>query len=62
MQVHRKTIAKAIAVVFVFDLVVMGASAWFAYDQAPPISERIVGPDGDVVATDEQIRDGKRAF
>ena len=51
-----------IAVVFVFNLVVMGAGAWFAYQEAPPIPDQVVGPDGETVVTDEQIRDGKRTF
>ncbi|MFA1611818.1 nitric-oxide reductase large subunit [Halobellus rubicundus] len=62
MKLRRKTIAKAIVVVFVFNLVVMGAGAWFAYQEAPPIPEEVVGPDGEVVATDEQVREGKRVF
>ena len=37
IQVRRKTIAKLIAVVFVFNLVVMGTDAWFAYEEAAPI-------------------------
>src|SRR6056297_3499385 len=62
MQVRRKTIAKLIAVVFVFNLVVMGTGAWLAYEEAPPIPEQVVGPDGDVVVTGQEIRDGKRTF
>ncbi|MDH5020786.1 nitric-oxide reductase large subunit [Halobacterium rubrum] len=62
MQLERSTIAKVIAVAFVFNLVVMGGGAWFAYQEAPPIPEQVVGPDGETVVTDEQIRDGKRAF
>ena len=62
MQLTRKTIAKVIAVAFVFNLVVMGAGAWFAYQEAPPIPERIVGPDGETVVTDQQIQDGKAQF
>ncbi|SDX91629.1 nitric-oxide reductase large subunit [Halobellus clavatus] len=62
MEVRRKTIATAIVVVFVFNLIVMGAGAWFAYQEAPPIPEQVTGPDGDVVVTDEQIREGKRVF
>jgi len=62
MQLTRGTIAKVIAVAFVFNLVVMGGGAWFAYQEAPPIPEQVVGPDGDTVVTGEQIRDGKRAF
>ncbi|WP_144905537.1 nitric-oxide reductase large subunit [Halobellus captivus] len=62
MQIRRKTIAKVIAVVFIFNLVVMGTGAWFAYQEAPPIPEEVVGPDGDVVVTGQEIRDGKRTF
>ncbi|WP_136688063.1 nitric-oxide reductase large subunit [Halorhabdus amylolytica] len=62
MQLTRKTIAKVIAVAFVFNLVVMGAGAWLAYQEAPPIPEQIVGPDGETVVTDQQIQDGKAQF
>ena len=31
MALQRTTIATVLAVVFVFNLVVMGAGAWFAY-------------------------------
>jgi nitric oxide reductase subunit B len=62
MKLERRTIAKFIAAAFVLNLVVMGAGAWFAYQEAPPIPERIEGPGGETVATDAQIRDGKRAF
>ncbi|MFC7078708.1 nitric-oxide reductase large subunit [Haloarcula halophila] len=62
MEVQRKTIAKFIAAAFVLNLVVMGAGAWFAYQEAPPIPDEITGPDGATVVTDEQIRDGKKAF
>src|SRR6056297_3254352 len=62
MEIRRKTIAKVIAAAFVFNLVVMGAGAWFAYQEAPPIPDRIAGPDGQTVATGADIRDGKRAF
>ena len=62
MQARRKTIAKLIAVVFVFNLVVMGTGAWLAYEEAPPIPEQVVGPDGDVFVTGQEIRDGKRTF
>ncbi|NHN42773.1 cytochrome B [Halorubellus sp. JP-L1] len=62
MELTRKTIAKFIAAAFLLNLVVMGAGAWFAYQEAPPIPERVEGPDGETVVTDVQIRDGKRAF
>ncbi|WP_302081799.1 nitric-oxide reductase large subunit [Salinibaculum rarum] len=62
MQVQRVTIAKIIAAVFVANLVVMGAGAWLAYQEAPPIPEEIEGPDGQTVLTGEEIRDGKKTF
>src|SRR6056297_2474041 len=62
MKLQRKTIAKVIAAAFVFNLVVMGAGAWFAYQEAPPIPDRIVGPDGQAIVTGEDIRDGKKTF
>ncbi|AFK19877.1 cytochrome B [Haloferax mediterranei ATCC 33500] len=62
MELKRKTIAKVIAVVFIFNLVVMGAGAWFAYQEAPPIPEKVVGPDGEVIVNGEEIRDGKKVF
>jgi len=62
MELKRKTIAKVLVVAFVFNLVVMGAGAWIAYQEAPPIPDRVVGPDGETVVTDEQIRDGKKSF
>ncbi|WP_018258764.1 nitric-oxide reductase large subunit [Halomicrobium katesii] len=62
MQVQRATIAKIIAVVFVFNLIVMGGGAWLAYQSAPPIPDEVVGPDGDTIVTGQEIRDGKKAF
>ena len=62
MEVQRKTIAKFIAAAFVINLVVMGAGAWFAYQEAPPIPEEITGPEGQTVVTGEQIREGKKTF
>ncbi|WP_415383238.1 nitric-oxide reductase large subunit [Halosimplex sp. TS25] len=62
MKVKRATIAKVLAAVFVFNLVVMAGGAWLAYQEAPPIPEEVVGPDGETVMTDEDIREGKKAF
>jgi len=62
MKVKRATIAKVLAAVFVFNLVVMAGGAWLAYQEAPPIPERVVGPDGETVMTGEDIREGKMAF
>ncbi|MXR52454.1 cytochrome B [Halovenus sp. WSH3] len=62
MKLRRKRIAQVIAVVFVFNLIVMGGGAWFAYQESPPIPDRAVGPDGETVMTGEDIRDGKEQF
>lgn len=35
MRVTRRTLAKALLVAFVFNLIVMGAGAYFAYQQSP---------------------------
>ena len=60
MQIQRHTITKVVTVVFVFNLVLMGTGTWFAYQESPPIPEKVVGPGGDVIATDEQIRTFQR--
>ncbi|WP_135365986.1 nitric-oxide reductase large subunit [Halosimplex halophilum] len=62
MEVKRATIAKILAAVFVFNLVVMAGGAWLAYQEAPPIPEEVVGPDGETVMTGTDIREGKKAF
>ncbi|WP_436928643.1 nitric-oxide reductase large subunit [Halosimplex halobium] len=62
MKVRRATIAKILAAVFVFNLVVMAGGAWLAYQEAPPIPEEVVGPDGETVMTGTDIREGKKAF
>jgi len=62
IQVRRRTLAKLLLVVFVGNLVVMGAGAWYSYQQAPPIPQEFVGPDGETVVTDDGIREGKTVF
>lgn len=62
MQVKRATIAKLLAVAFVFNLVVMGGGALLAYQSAPPIPDEVAGPDGETIVTGEEIRDGKKTF
>jgi nitric oxide reductase subunit B len=62
MEVRRATIAKLLVVAFVLNLVVMAGGAWLAYQEAPPIPEEVVGPDGETVVTGEAIREGKIAF
>ncbi|NHN47915.1 cytochrome B [Halostella sp. JP-L12] len=62
MKVRRQSIAKALVVVFVLNLAVMGAGAWLSYQEAPPIPKTVEDADGETVVTDEQVRDGKKAF
>ena len=62
MDVTRKTLAKILVVVFVANLVVMGAGALYSYQNAPPIPQEVVGPDGQTIATDERIQAGKATF
>jgi nitric oxide reductase subunit B len=62
MQIKRQTLAKVLVAVFLVNLVVMGAGAYLAYERAPPIPQEIVGPDGETVATGEDVRQGKMAF
>jgi nitric oxide reductase subunit B len=62
MEVTRSTIAKILAIVFVFNLIVMGAGALYSYQQAPPIPKEVVGPDGNVVVTQSQVQSGKTTF
>ncbi|MGB9986224.1 nitric-oxide reductase large subunit [Salarchaeum japonicum] len=62
MEVTRRTLAGVLAVAFVVNLAVMGAGAALAYEEAPPIPQEVVGPEGDVVATSEDIQEGKAVF
>jgi nitric oxide reductase subunit B len=62
MEITRRTIATALATVFVLNLLVMGAGALYSYQQVPPIPQEVVGPDGDVVATQSEVEAGKIVF
>jgi len=62
MELRRSTLAKVLVGVFVLNLVVMGAGAYLAYQEAPPIPKGVVGPDGDRIATDADVRHGKVVF
>jgi nitric oxide reductase subunit B len=62
MDVTRKTLAKLLVLVFVANLVVMGVGAAYSYQHQPPIPDEVVGPDGEVIATHEQVQDGKAVF
>jgi len=50
------------AVVVVGSFAVLGYFGVEIYRQAPPIPERVVGPDGEVLFTGEQIRDGQNVW
>ncbi|AQL43409.1 cytochrome B [Halorientalis sp. IM1011] len=62
MQVTRKHLAMALVVAFVFNLVVMGAGAWYSTTNAPPIPQEVVGPDGEQITTKDQVQTGKTVF
>jgi nitric oxide reductase subunit B len=40
----------------------MGAGAFYSSQQVPPIPKEVVGPEGEVVATETQVQAGKVAF
>ncbi|NUB90304.1 cbb3-type cytochrome c oxidase subunit I [Haloterrigena sp. SYSU A121-1] len=62
MHVSRKQLATFLAVIFVANLVVMGGGAWLSYENEPEIPETIVGPDGETVATSDDVQSGKMVF
>ncbi|MCD2203715.1 nitric-oxide reductase large subunit [Halobacterium sp. KA-6] len=62
MKVRKETLAKALLAIFVFNLVFMGTGAYFAYQQSPERPDQIVGAQGDTLATNEDIVQGKAAF
>ncbi len=62
IEVRRKTLAKILVGVFVFNLVVMGAGAAYSYQQAPQVPDSIQGPDGETITTEAQIERGKAIF
>ncbi|MFB6114625.1 MAG: nitric-oxide reductase large subunit [Halodesulfurarchaeum sp.] len=62
MRVRRSTLAKLLGVIFLINLVVMGAGAVMTYQAAPEIPNRIVGPNGETVATERMITQGKIVY
>ncbi|WP_049928605.1 nitric-oxide reductase large subunit [Halopiger goleimassiliensis] len=62
MNVTRKQLATFLAAIFVVNLVVMTGGAWLSYENEPEIPETVVGPDGEPVATADDVRDGKTVF
>jgi nitric oxide reductase subunit B len=62
MEISRRTIVRALVVVFIVKLVVMGVGAYYSAQQVPPIPQEVVGPDGETVATQSQVQAGTVAF
>ena len=62
IEVTRRTLAKILVGVFVFNLVVMGAGAWYSTQNVPPIPNAIQGPNGESVVTESQVQQGKAIF
>ncbi|MFC6716203.1 nitric-oxide reductase large subunit [Natrialbaceae archaeon GCM10025810] len=62
MKVRRKTLATILAAIFLVNLVVMSGGAWLSYEAQPDVPETIVGPDGESVATADDVRTGKAVF
>jgi nitric oxide reductase subunit B len=51
-----------VALVVVFGFFVLGLLAYRAYSEQPPIPERVVDPEGNVVFTGEDIEAGQGIF
>ncbi|MFB6113032.1 MAG: nitric-oxide reductase large subunit [Halodesulfurarchaeum sp.] len=62
MRIERSTLAKVLALIFVVNLIVMGAGAAATYQAAPDVPKKIVGPEGQTIVTDEDITAGKIAY
>ncbi|MFW6240410.1 MAG: nitric-oxide reductase large subunit, partial [Thermodesulfobacteriota bacterium] len=48
--------------VFLIGMAILGFLSADAYRKAPPIPERVVGPDGETVFTGDDIRTGQQVF
>ena len=53
---------QAVALVVLFGFFVLGLLAYRTYTGQPPIPERVVDPEGNVVFTGEDVTDGQEAF
>ncbi|MFB6185828.1 MAG: cytochrome B, partial [Halobacteriaceae archaeon] len=62
MEITRRQLAIALVVVFVVNLVVMSAGAYLAYKQSPSRPDQFVGPNGEVIITAEEMKQGKVVF
>ncbi|WP_394345817.1 nitric-oxide reductase large subunit [Halegenticoccus tardaugens] len=58
----RPSGSKALVGLFVANLVAMSVGAWLSRSHAPPIPEEIQGPDGDLLVTATEIKQGKKTF
>src|SRR5688500_20076290 len=57
-----KTWIQAVALVVLFGFFVLGLLAYRTYDAKPPIPERVVDEQGDVVYTAKDVQEGQRVF
>jgi nitric oxide reductase subunit B len=53
---------QAAVLVFLFGFFVLGLLAYRTYSGQPPIPERVIGPDGAVVYTGGEVREGQKVF
>jgi nitric oxide reductase subunit B len=53
---------QAVALVVLFGFFVLGLLAYRTYSGQPPIPDRVVDPQGDVVFTGEDVRTGQEVF
>ena len=53
---------QAVILTFVFGFFILGLMGYKTYTGQPPIPERVVGPDGGVVFTGEDVREGQKVF
>jgi nitric oxide reductase subunit B len=58
----KLTGSTVLVALFIANLVGMGLGAWKSYQHAPPIPDEIRDQNGDIVATVEQVRMGKKLF
>ena len=57
-----KTWVQAAILVFLFGFFVLGLLALRTYQEQPPIPEKVIGPDGALVFTGEDVRAGQQIF
>lgn len=53
---------QAAVLVFVFGFFVLGLLAYWTYTEKPPIPEKVVNPDGELLFTGQDISEGQQVF